>query len=138
MQTRINKDVQAHLDSLVRSQAAAQLDRASEAAGESVTEVIVFDTDKPADSTGLPPVRAVLRKQTKQAQRREEKVAVQAEEKVQVAQETTDQSTEASQSEQAEEKKPSAGVGVLRTGIGTLLMAVAAFTIWIFYKRVKS
>ena len=137
MQTRINKDVQARLDSLVRSQAAAQLDRASEAAGESVTEVIVFDTDKPADSTGLPPVRAVLRKQTKQTQRREEKAAVQAEEKVQVVQETTDRSTEVNRTGQVEEKKPAAGAGILRTGIGALLLAVSILTIRIFYKRIK-
>ena len=62
---------------------------------------------------------------------------MQAEKEVQVTAETTDQSTEVSQTEQAEEIKPSAGVGVLRTGIGTLLMAVAVFAIWIFYKRVK-
>ena len=122
----------------MRSHLAAQLDRVSETVGESVTEIIVFDTDKPpADSTGLPPVKAVLRKQAKQAQRSQEKAAVQAEEDVQVAAETTDRSTEESQTEQVEEKKPSAGTGVLRTGIGALLLAVAVFAIWIFYNRIK-
>lgn len=122
----------------MRSHLATQLDRVSEAVSESVTEIIVFDTDKPpANSTGLPPVKAVLHKQTKQAQRSQEKAAVQAEEVVQVAEETTDRSTEESQTEQVEEKKPSAGTGVLRTGIGALLLAVAVFAIWIFYKRIK-
>lgn len=138
MEATINKNVQVWLDSLVRLQVAAQLDIVSEIVDEAVTELVVFDTDKPpADSTGRPPVKAILHKQTKQTQRSQAKAAVQAEKEVQVTAETTDQSTEVSQTEQAEEIKPSAGVGVLRTGIGTLLMAVAVFAIWIFYKRVK-
>lgn len=137
-QADIHKDVQAHLDSLVQQQVAAQLDRVVEAVGETVTEVIVFDTEKPAtNSTGLPPVKAIVHRQTKQTQRSQAKAAVQAETQVQATSATTDRTTEAVRSEQAEEKKPSAGTGVLRTGIGALLLAVAVFAIWIFYKRIK-
>lgn len=137
-QSTIDKDVQARLDSLLHSQVAAQLERLAVMEGEAVTDLIVFDTDKPpADSTGLPPVKAILRKQTSQRQRSQEKAAVHAETDVQVSAETADRSMEVSQTAQVEEKKPSAGMGVLRLGIGALLLAVSAFAIWIFYKRIK-
>lgn len=137
-QTETDKDIQARLDSLVRKQVAAQLERIAVVEGESITDVIVFDTDKPSvDSTGLPPVKAVLRTQTKQTQQTQEKATAQAETDVQVEEETIDRTSEVSQTEQVEEKKPSAGMGVLRTGIGALLLAVAVFAIWIFYKRIK-
>lgn len=138
VQTETNKDIQARLDSLVREQVAVQLERIAVVEGESITDVIVFDTDKPpADSTGLPPVKAVLHKQTKQTQQSQEKATAQAETDVQVEEEVADRSVEHIQTEQADERKPSAGMGVLRTGIGALLLAVAVLAIWIFYKRVK-
>lgn len=137
-QADIRKDVQVHIDSLVRQQVATALDRVVEAVGETTTEVVVFDTEKPvSDSTGLPPVKAVVHRQTKQTQRSQAKAAVQADTEVQATSEITDRSTETVRSEQAEEKKPSAGTGILRTGIGALLLAVAVFAIWIFYKRIK-
>ena len=138
VQAETNKDIQVRLDSLVRKQVVMQLGRVAVVEGESITDVIVFDTDKPpADSTGLPPVKAVLRTQTKQTLQSQEKATAQAKTDVQVEEETTDCTTEISQTEQVEEKKPSVGMSILRTGIGALLLAVAVFAIWIFYKRIK-
>ena len=56
---------------------------------------------------------------------------------VRVEIETTYHSTEISQTEQVEEKKPSVGMGVLRLGTGVLLLAVVVFVVWVFYKRIK-
>lgn len=138
VQTEVHTDVQTHFDSLVQARVAAQLERLAVMDGETVTDLVVFDTDKPpADSTGLPPVNAVLRTQTKQTRQSQEKATVQAETDVQVESETTDRTTEVSQTEQVEEKKPSAGIGVLRLSVGVLLLAVAVFAIWIFYQRIK-
>ena len=98
----------------------------------------MFDTDKPpVDSTGLPPVKAVLRTQTKQTRQSQEKATVQAETDVQMESETADRTTEVSQTEQVEEKKPSGGINILRLSVGVLFLAVAVFAIWIFYKRIK-
>ena len=137
-ETAISKDVQVHLDSLVREQVAAQLGLIAVVEDENITDIVVFDTDKPlADSTGLPPVKAILHRQAKRAQRSQEWAAVQAETYVQSDTEVTDRSVENIQTEQVDEKKPNVGIGVLRTGIGALLLAVALLAIWIFYKRIK-
>ena len=67
VQTEVHTDAQAHFDSLMQAQFALQLERLAVMDGETVTDLVVFDTDKPpVDSTGLPPVKAVLRTQTKQ------------------------------------------------------------------------
>lgn len=87
--------------------------------------------------TGLPPVKAVLRTQTKQTRQSQEKATVQAETDVQMESETADRTTEVSQTEQVEEKKPSGGINILRLSVGVLFLAVAVFVIWIFYKRIK-
>ena len=59
VQTRINESAQAHFDSLVRAQVAMMLERLTVSEGETVTDLVVYDTDKPAaDSTRLPPVKA--------------------------------------------------------------------------------
>ncbi len=133
-----NRDVRTHIDSVVQSQVAAQIERLAVIEGETVTDIIMFDTSKPpADSTGLPPVKALLRKQTRHASRSREQVATQMGTDVRVETETTDHSTEVSQTEQIEEKKPSVGMGVLRLGAGVLLLAVVVFAVWVFYKRIK-
>jgi len=138
VQTETNKDISAHLDSLVREQVAMQFERMAAMTAESITDAVIFDTDKPpVDSTGLPPVKAVLRTQTKQTQQSQEKAAVETTTDVQVEAETTDRSMETSQSEQVEEKKPSAGMGFFRLGTGIFLLAVSVFAFWIFYKRIK-
>lgn len=65
------------------------------------------------------------------------KATVQAETDVQMESETADRTTEVSQTEQVEEKKPSGGINILRLSVGVLFLAVAVFVIWIFYKRIK-
>ena len=138
VQTEVHTDAQAHFDSLMQAQFALQLERLAVMDGETVTDLVVFDTDKPpVDSTGLPPVKAVLRTQTKQPRQSQEKATVQAETDVQMESETADRTTEVSQTEQVEEKKPSGGINILRLSVGVLFLAVAVFAIWIFYKRIK-
>ena len=73
VQTQINESVKAHFDSLVRAQVAMMLERLTVSEGETVTDLVVYDTDKPAaDSTGLPSVKAVLHKEHRQKQQSRE------------------------------------------------------------------
>ena len=123
VQTEVHTDAQAHFDSLMQAQFALQLERLAVMDGETVTDLVVFDTDKPpVDSTGLPPVKAVLRTQTKQTRQSQEKATVQAETDVQMESETADRTTEVSQTEQVEEKKPSGGINILRLSVGVLFL----------------
>lgn len=138
VQTRINEIVQAHFDSLVRSQVALMQERMTVSEGETVTDLIVFDTDKPpADSTGLPPVKAVLHKEHRQKRQSQEAAQADVRTEARVTADTAEDSTQQSDSVQASEQKPSAGMGVFRFGAGMFLLAVSVFAIWIFYKRIK-
>lgn len=114
------------------------LERLASSEGETVTDLVVFDTDKPpADSTGLPPVKAVLHKEHRQKQQTQEvaKADVQTEERV--TSDTAEENARQSESLQTTEQKPSAVTGVFRFGVGMFLLAVSVFAIWIFYKRIK-
>lgn len=137
-QTRINESVQAHLDSLVSTQVAMTLERLASSEGETVTDLIVFDTDKPpADSTGLPPVKAVLHKEHRQKQQSQEAVKADVRTEERVTSDTDEEIVQQSDSVQTSKQKPSAGIGVFRFGVGMFLLAVSVFAIWIFYKRIK-
>ena len=110
VQTQINESVKAHFDSLVRAQVAMMLERLTVSEGETVTDLVVYDTDKPAaDSKGLRLGNG----------------------------RSAEDSTRQSDSVQTSEQKPSAGTGILRLGTGMFLLAVSVFAIWIFYKRIK-
>lgn len=138
VQTRINESAQAHFDSLVLSQAALTLERLTVSEGETVTDLVVYDTDKPAaDSTGLPPVKAVLHKEHRQKRQSRETTQADVQTEAQVTADMAEDSTQQSDSVQASEQKTSAGTGILRLGTGTFLLAVSVFAIWIFYKRIK-
>lgn len=138
VQTRIDESAQVHFDSLVRAQVATMLERLSVSEGETVTDLVVYDTDKPpADSTGLPPVKAVLHKEHRQKQQSRETMQADVRTEAQVTADTAGQSTRQSDSVQTSEQKPGAGTGILRLGTGMFLLAVSVFAIWTFYKRVK-
>nr|DAS70637.1 MAG TPA: hypothetical protein [Caudoviricetes sp.] len=138
VQTQINESVKAHFDSLVRAQVAMMLERLTVSEGETVTDLVVYDTDKPAaDSTGLPSVKAVLHKEHRQKQQSRETAQAEIQTEAQVTADTAEDSTRQSDSVQTSEQKPSAGTGILRLGTGMFLLAVSVFAIWIFYKRIK-
>ena len=114
------------------------LERLTVSEGETVTDLVVYDTDKPtADSTGLPPVKAVLHKEHRQKQQSRETVQADVQTEAQVTADTAEDSTQQSDSVQTSEQKPSAGTGILRLGTGMFLLAVSVLAIWIFYKRIK-
>lgn len=138
VQTRIDESTQAHFDSLVCAQVTLMLERLTVSEGETVTDLVVYDTDKPAaDSAGLPPVKAVLHKEHRQKQQSRETVQAEVQAETQVTADTAEDSTQQSDSVQTSEQKPSAGTGILRFGTGMFLLAVSVFAIWKFYKRIK-
>ena len=115
VQTRIDESVKAHFDSLVRAQVAMMLERLTVSEGETVTDLVVYDTDKPtADSTGLPPVKVVLHKEHRQKQQSRETVQADVQTEAQVTADTAEDSTQQSDSVQTSEQKPSAGTGKLQ------------------------
>lgn len=137
-QTRVDKSVQAYFDSLVRAQAVMMLERLAVIEGETVTDLVVYDTDKPAaDSTGLPPVKAVLHKEHRQKQQSRETAQAEIQTEAQVTADKTEDCTQQSDNVQTSEQKPSAGTGIFRLGMGLFLLAVSVFAFWIFYKRIK-
>lgn len=122
-------------DSTVQQQVATQLERLTVTEGETLTDIILFDTDKAvSESTGLPPVIAIVRKQETKTQRSRETMQDETLTEAQVTQELTERTAEHLQAAQTEERKPSAGTGFLRYAIGALLFALAGFGIWIIYK----
>lgn len=132
------RSVQARLDSLVRAEAALQLQRWSLDTCETVTDVVVYDTSKPAvDCSGRPPVKATLH--TERRQRRQSGEAAQAAARTET--QVTETRCEADTLELAgvttSERRPEAGTGVLRFGLGTLLVAGSILAVGIFYKRLK-
>lgn len=138
VQTRIDESAQAHFDSLVRAEVTLMLERLTVSEGETVTDLVVYDTDKPpADSTGLPPVKAVLHKEHRQKRQSRETAQADVQTQAQVAADTAEDSTRQSDSVQTSEQKPGAGTGILRLGAGMFLMAVSVLAIRIFYKRIK-
>ena len=138
VQTRIDESAQAHFDSLVRAEVTLMLERLTVSEGETVTDLVVYDTDKPpADSTGLPPVKAVLHKEHRQKRQSRETAQADVQTQAQVAADTAENSTQQSDSVQTSEQKPGAGTGILRLGAGMFLMAVSVLAIRIFYKRIK-
>ena len=126
------------MDSLVQQQVVAALTRQSESEGETVTDIVVYDTGKPViDSTGRPPVRAELHRVHRQTRRSGETVQADRRSEKQVAGNACLKIESQTAADSTEEKKPSPGAGVLRTGIGALLLTIAAFAIRIIYKRIK-
>ena len=135
---RIDEQAKAHFDSLVHAQVVLMLERLTVSEGETVTDLVVYDTDKPpVDSTGLPPVKAVLHQEQRQKRQSRETAQADVQTEVRATADTTEDSTWQSDSAETSEQKPSAGTGILRFGTGMFLLAVSVFALWIFYKRIK-
>lgn len=78
-QTQISSELRQSFDSIAHEAISRELLRVTEQTADVETQLLLFDTDKPADSlTGLPPVKAVLHQQratqTKTATQTEEHV----------------------------------------------------------------
>ncbi len=138
-QTReVNKDVQSQLDSLVRSTMREEMERVLNSITETETDLIVFDTDKPVnDSTGLPPVKAVVRQRAKTEQTETEtgKQLVQVE--TEVTQVTEDHSTEQTATAVEEEQKASWWETLKQQLMRILLIPVLFIALWVLYKLIK-
>lgn len=138
VQTRIEESARARFDSLARAELVLMLERLSVSEGETVTDLVVYDTDKPAaDSTGLPPVKAVLHKEQRQKRQSRETAQADVRTEARVTAEETGQSARQSEGTLVSEQKPGAGTGILRTGIGALLLSASVLAIRIFCKRMK-
>lgn len=138
VRTLTNESTQAHLDSLAHARLAQALERLAVSEGETVTDLTVYDTDKPAaDSTGLPPVKAVLHSERRQKRRSRETARADARTETRVTADTAGNNTRLSDSVRISERKPGAGTGILRFGTGMFLLAASALVIRIFYKRFK-
>ena len=62
--TQISSELLHSFDSIAHEAISRELLRMSERADDVTTQLLVFDTDKPADSlTGLPPVKAAMQQQ---------------------------------------------------------------------------
>jgi hypothetical protein len=126
------------MDSTVQMEATLQVERQADVFGQMEVELILFDTDKPVDAeTGKLPLKAVLRKRTKQTDRSREQQQGQTRVDTQVNTELTAKSGTQMQANRKEERKPPDGSGMLRFGIGAILIVIAAVGGWRVYKRIK-
>lgn len=126
------------MDSLISAHLAMTLERLTFSEGETVTDLVLYDTDKPpVDSAGLPPVKAVLHKENRRKQQSRETAQADTHTEAHITADITEDNARQSDNVYTSEQKPSAGTGVLRLGTGMFLLAVSVFAIWIFYKRIK-
>ena len=62
--TTVSSEVKQHIDSVANEAVTAQLERMVAQTTAQTTDLLLFDTDKPADpETHLPPLKAVMRQQ---------------------------------------------------------------------------
>ncbi len=135
-QTR--KIEQSRLDSLMQLQVIAALTRQAVSEGETVVDLVVYDTNKPIiDSTGRFPIQAVLHQEHRQKWRSDETVQADILSEKQIVDDAYKEIEAQTSVISTEEKKTRTGMGIMRIGIGSLLLAMVAFAIWIIYKRIK-
>lgn len=137
-QSLTNEAFRQHMDSVVRSALTATFEGMAQSASETLTEVVIYDTEKPAtDSTGKPPVKAELRqRRTHRAQSASHATVSQCD-TTRLTADTATASSASTESQAQAESKPSAGDGTMKTGIGLLLAALAILTVFAVYKRIK-
>ena len=135
-QTR--KIEQSRLDSLMQLQVIAALTRQAVSEGETVVDLVVYDTNKPIiDSTGRFPIQAVLHQEHRQKWRSDETVQADILSEKQIVDDAYKEIEAQTSVISTEEKKTRTGMGIMRIGIDSLLLAMVAFAIWIIYKRIK-
>lgn len=91
--SEINKDVRVQVDSLARVGVEEQTERMLNSVEGRVTTVIMYDTDKPLnDSTGLPPVRAIVRHAVNREEVESQDTRKEVQSETEVQSESTDKS----------------------------------------------
>lgn len=137
VRTENHKTAQTNRDTLLSGESAARLELLTAIDCETETELIVYDTGRPLDSTGLPPVRAVWRRSRKASHTRTENTESAARTDLRVSVAETETLAEQSESVQKDERKPTAGTGTLKFGLGLALSAVAAWGFCFLFRRLK-
>ena len=134
----VNKDVQTHLDSLVRSIAETQFESLMNELEQVETDIILYDTDKPVDdSTGLPPVKAVVSQKVKREGTKTETATQQVRTETEVEHQVTDKTVEDVAVSVDVEEKPSWWETFKKHLMHIALIPVIFLAIWILYKLIK-
>lgn len=130
--------MQARLDSMVHQTVQTEMRRLVNRTDDVETDIILFDTDKPAsDSTGLPPVKAVVRQKSTSRECAEEKATGQVQADTDVRQQTADHSRELETTGETAEEKPSFADGLKSQLQRILLIPVLFIALWLLYKLIK-
>lgn len=138
MRIESHKTAQTNRDTLLSEASAARLELQTAIDCETETELIVYDTQlPPTDSTGLPPVRAVWRQSRRVTRQEKQNTESAAHTDLRVSVAETETLAEQSESVQKEERKPTAGTGTLKFGIGLALSAAALWGLVILLRRLK-
>ncbi len=133
-----NKDVRSQLDSLVRATMKAEIGRVLNSITKTETDLIVFDTGKPVnDSTGLPPVKAVVRQRAKTEQQETETGKQQAQVETKVVQTAEEQGTEQTATVSEERQKVSWRETLKQQIMRILFVPVLIIALWVLYKLIK-
>ena len=134
----VNKDVQSAIDSVAQNIVETNIDELLEQIDNIETEIVLFDTDKPVvDSTGLPPVKAIVRQkaktEAKQTTAKQEKQKSEA----QVEKKIDDRSTEEVASVTETEEKATWWETLKKHLMRIILIPVILIVIWVVYKFFK-
>lgn len=120
---------------------ARELERLESVRSDVETEIILFDTSRPADpdSTGLrvPPVKAIVRQTAKQETDRKETGNTEARMEKDTSVETTDQGTETAGEQVETEQKAGWWETARRYVLTAVTVPFAILLIWLIYKLVK-
>lgn len=134
----VNKDIQTQLDSLVRSIAETQFERLINTIEQVDTDIILYDTDKPVnDSTGLPPVKAVVNQKVKREDVKAETVLQQVQTETEVEKQVIDKTVEDILLSVEAEEKPSWWETFKQHLMRIALIPVIFLALWILYKLIK-
>lgn len=135
-QSLLNNTIQVDRDSLVRTQLASTLEQGVTFQSDEVTDMILFDTDKAAsDSTGLRPIKAIIRRWNRQEMANHHKSQTNEMAEIQVSETATENYKEQSEKSFTTQKTPSTGISTLRLGVGIFLLAISAFLVYCKLKR---
>lgn len=134
----VNKDIQRLVDSIARVHIQSEMERVFSRTDEVETDIILFDTDKPAsDSTGLPPVKAMVKQKSKSQEQGGEKAVSQATTETDKTVQETDRSHEAEITDEVVEDKPSFWDSLKHQLLRILLIPALFIALWLLYKLIK-
>ena len=132
-QTRATHRAACHTDSTGLRQMAVGLERLADVDADIRTDIIVFDTGAaPTESTGLPPVKAIVHRRHKQTKRSREAATCLAEHTVQTHTEATTADHEQTATTDSRERKSRPGLWLW---LAIAAAIVAAYASWIIYHQ---